>query len=536
MLGVYHDGSRVLFSTAATNMNQLAPTALDLYVRNLSTGHTVRANLLQGPSTPYGVAVKPGEDVLADTAEYVVFTTATNHVWARNYSSGALFQVDQSSGQVVGNGGSGQPSVSSNAQFVTFTSSSTNLSANDNNFSPDVFERDIDHATTVRVSVTDADLATNLNSDHSSVSDNGNAVAFSSDADNIVTGDTNNSTDVFVRYLSSNSTYRASLATGGAQANGTSSHPDIAGNGNSVAFESTAENLDYNVKNGLSDVFLREISGNLTTQMSFNGSTGANLKGSFGASLADGNLAVAFTSPGTNLVGGDTNKAGDAFVRRYEPRGPYQAGIIDLAAGLQHDFGIDDGYPNAVDDLFNGRLTSEHFIVLLAHDPKWAKDRAPVARLYQAFFHREPDLGGLNYWIKRRSQGTKLGVIAANFAGSSEFKTAYGKVNDHDFVNLVYGNVLQRKPDTAGLDHWVAKLADGMSRGDLMVAFSESSEGQRVLGPEVDATLIGLAMLKGMPPKARWLEAAAAARNHTMAEWGALTYLNSIEYGNRHPS
>ena len=534
VLGVYHDGSRVLFSTAATNMNQTAPTALDLYVRNLSTGRTQRVNLIDNGSNVVPAAVKPGEDVLSNTNDYVVFTTTTNHVWARNYSSGAIFQVDLNSGQVPGNSGAGQPSVNDDGYRISFTSSSTNLSANDNNFASDVFVRDMDANTTTRVSLTDADLAPNGPSSHSSISDDGLAVAFSSDGNNLVTGDTNSSTDVFVRYLTSGSTYRASLASGGAQASGTSKNPSLNGTGTHVAFESTAANLDTNQNNGLSDVFLRDISGNLTTQESFNGSTGPNLSGAFNADLADGNLAVAFTSPGSNLVDGDTNGAGDAFVRRYETRGPYAAGVGDMVAGLASEFGVDTGYDTAIDDLYNGRLTSGHFLLLLAHDQRWAKDRAPVARLYQAFFHREPDLGGLNYWIKKRKAGTKLGVIAANFAGSSEFKTAYGKLNDHDFVDLVYGNVLQRKPDTAGLNHWVAKLAGGMSRGDMMVAFSESSEGQRVLGPEVDATLIGLAMFKAMPPKTLWLKSAADARSHSMAEWGALAYLNSNEYAALH--
>lgn len=526
------DGTKVLFATAATNMGGHPATTLDLYVRNLATGATQQVNLVGSPAA--SVAVKPGESTMAAGAGFVVFTTPGGQVYARNTAASTTARVDVSSGSVNGNGGSGQPSTSADGRYTTFTSSSTNLSVNDDNFAPDVFRRDRVAGTTIRVSLTDADGAPNLGSSQSSVSNDGQAVAFSSDGTNLVTGDTNDSTDVFVRYLSSGSTYRASLASGGAQASGNSKKPSISGNGAQVAFESTASNLDGNGSNGLSDVFLRDLSGNLTTQQSTNGSSGPNLTGAFDADLADVGLAVAFTSPGTNLVDGDTNGASDAFIRRYETRGPYGSGVLDMVAGLSSEFGIDSGYATAPNDLYNGRLTSGHLILLLAHDQRWAKDRAPVARLYQAFFHREPDLGGLNYWVKKRKAGTKLGVIAASFAGSSEFKTAYGKLDDHDFVDLVYGNVLQRKPDTAGLDHWVAKLAGGMSRGDLMVAFSESSEGQRVLAPEVDATLMGLAMFGAMPPKALWLQSAATARTRSMAEWGALTYLNSNEYGARH--
>ncbi|MGN6692975.1 MAG: DUF4214 domain-containing protein, partial [Aquihabitans sp.] len=167
-----------------------------------------------------------------------------------------------------------------------------------------------------------------------------------------------------------------------------------------------------------------------------------------------------------------------------------------------------------------------------AHDPAWALHREPVARLYQAFFHRVPDLNGLNYWVKKRQGGTKLSVIAAAFAASNEFKTAYGNVDNTDFVTLVYGNVLQRKPDAPGLAHWVKKMDGGMSRGDVMVAFSESSEGKRFLAPEVDATLMGLAMLHAMPSKALWKQVADASRGRHRTEAGALVYLSSADYVN----
>jgi hypothetical protein len=131
--------------------------------------------------------------------------------------------------------------------------------------------------------------------------------------------------------------------------------------------------------------------------------------------------------------------------------------------------------------------------------------------------------------VKKRSGGTKLGVIAASFATSSEFKTAYGAVTATQFVNLVYANVLQRKPDAAGLKHWVTKMEGGMSRGDVMVAFSESSEGKRFLAPEVDATLMGLGMIHKMPSKALWAQVAETNRVHG-PDRGALVYLNHPEF------
>jgi hypothetical protein len=295
-----------------------------------------------------------------------------------------------------------------------------------------------------------------------------------------------------------------------------------------VAFESTADDMSSNAPNGKNDVFVRDISGNLTEQWGNDGSTPSN-QGAFVPSLA-ANGTVAATSPSTNLIAGDTNGATDAYVEGYQPLGPF-SGYEALVATLHADFGVSPASNAAAQaDLENGRLTPGHLIVRLAHTPVWAKHREPVARLYQAFFHRQPDLNGLNFWVAKRAAGTKLGVIAASFAGSNEFKTTYGTVDNTTFVTLVYANVLQRKPDPAGLDHWVTKMAGGMSRGDVMVAFSESNEGKRFLAPEVDATLMGLAMLKGSPSKTLWQQVADTSRNHHMSEWGAVTYLNSAEF------
>lgn len=526
--GISADGQMVLFATTATNMGAGPATARDLYVRWLTTGETVRANLAGG--TGSFTATKVGESALSDDGWSVAFASTTNHVYYRAWNSSFSEPIDVLDGGQVPNGSSSQPSLSADGRYVTFTSHASNLVANDNNFVPDVFERDRQTGTLTRVSLSDTEVAPNSGSTESSVSGNGRYVAFTSDATNLVTGDTNNSKDVFLRDLTAGTTQRMSVKSGGAQANGDSSRPDISAAGMYVAFESTADDLNYANKNTKTDVFLRDISGNLTEQMGLDGSTNTN-QGATGASLAS-NGTVGFTSASTNLVQADTNGAADAFVQGYQPLGPFP-GYVTMAARMHADFGLSPAKNAAVQaDLENGRLTPGHFIARSAHDPIWAQHREPVARLYQAFFHRAPDLNGLNYWIKKRAGGTKLSVIAASFAGSSEFKTAYGTVGPKEFVTLVYANVLDRKPDTGGLNHWVNKMAGGMSRGDVMVAFSESSEGVRFLAPEVDATLMGLGLLHAMPPKALWQQVATTNRDQPGPEWGALVYLNSAAYVN----
>lgn len=102
--------------------------------------------------------------------------------------------------------------------------------------------------------------------------------------------------------------------------------------------------------------------------------------------------------------------------------------------------------------------------------------RAEVARLYLAYFLREPDEAGYEYWVGVRESGRSLGQISAEFVGSAEFRQRYGSLDNRQFVQLVYSNVLQRNPDGEGLDYWTGQLNSGVSRGDVMVGFSESTE------------------------------------------------------------
>jgi uncharacterized protein (DUF1501 family) len=106
------------------------------------------------------------------------------------------------------------------------------------------------------------------------------------------------------------------------------------------------------------------------------------------------------------------------------------------------------------------------------------KKRAEVARLYLAYFLREPDEEGYEYWVGVRESGASLGKISAEFAASPEFKQRYGSLNNRQFVQLVYGNVLRRNADSGGLNYWSGLLDAGTSRGEVMVGFSESTEFQ----------------------------------------------------------
>lgn len=99
-----------------------------------------------------------------------------------------------------------------------------------------------------------------------------------------------------------------------------------------------------------------------------------------------------------------------------------------------------------------------------------------IRRLYSAYFLRQPDKAGLDYWIQQATAGVTIPRISEHFAGSPEFSNRYGSLSNKDFVRMVYRNVMGREPDGGGQSYWMSELNRGLSRGWLMTYFSDSAE------------------------------------------------------------
>ena len=124
-------------------------------------------------------------------------------------------------------------------------------------------------------------------------------------------------------------------------------------------------------------------------------------------------------------------------------------------------------------EMMIGFSESQEFVDSSAPDLFDYDANGPVARLYQAYFSRRPDAGGLAYW---NAQDMPLESISEAFAGSDEFIGLYGTLSHQSFVEQVYSNVMDREADEGGRSYWTAMLYDGMRRGILMLSFSESPE------------------------------------------------------------
>ncbi len=231
-------------------------------------------------------------------------------------ATGTTELISLSSTGALGNGRSSYSAMSADGRYLAFTADATNLVDGDTNGVSDVFVRDRETGTTERVSVASDGTQANGHSPSCAISADGRYVAFSSHATNLVASDTNGQEDIFVRDRVAGTTEIVSLSSTGAQATSLCWYPAISGNGQFVAFISSASNLVPGDTNGAEDIFVRDrVAG--TTEIVSLSSAGAqgDRSGYLYPSLSADGRYVAFTASATNLVTGDTNNCDDVFVR-----------------------------------------------------------------------------------------------------------------------------------------------------------------------------------------------------------------------------
>jgi Tol biopolymer transport system component len=205
---------------------------------------------------------------------------------------------------VAGNGDSVSPWISPDGRFVLFSSHAVDLVTNDHGYiGQNVFLCDRSSNTVALVSANyNGTGGANGTSLGGQVSTNGRYALFVSDATDLLPGDTNGFSHVFVRDLLSATNILVSVATDGTFGNGPSSDPVMTPDGRWVAFVSSATNLVAGVTNGIMNLFLRDLVNGITTQVTA-AATGASVVLSSPVITPDGRY-VAFASSATGMVAG----------------------------------------------------------------------------------------------------------------------------------------------------------------------------------------------------------------------------------------
>ncbi|GIU84058.1 MAG: hypothetical protein KatS3mg008_0833 [Acidimicrobiales bacterium] len=224
-----------------------------------------------------------------------------------------LVSVDASGGPA--NSESVNPSVSGDGRFVAFASLASDLVPGDTNGVSDVFVRDVVSGVTQLISVDQFGGPANEGSYSPHLSSDGRFVAFYSFASDLVPGDTNFAADVFVRDLVSGVTRLVTVNQSGDPANNSSYSPSVSADGRFVAFESFASDLVPGDTNGVRDIYVRDLESGLTQLVSANGSGGPANNHSFSPSVSADGRFVVFLSHASDVVPGDSNALPDIFIR-----------------------------------------------------------------------------------------------------------------------------------------------------------------------------------------------------------------------------
>jgi Tol biopolymer transport system component len=417
------DGRFVAFASLAGNLVADDTNGLwDVFVHDRHTGETERVSVnslgVQGNHDSGGFGGGPS---MSPDGRFVAFgsfadnlvpedTNGVGDVFVHDRESGVTERVSVASDGTQANASSGFfPSISADGRVVSFVSGADNLAPNDTNGRADVYVHDRMTGVTELVSV--AIDGTAAGATESMISADGRFVAFRSFSDNLVSGDTLNTANFFVRDRLLGVTERVSMLPDGSQidprATVSCCEVSISADGRFVAFSTFADGLVPDDADGLGDVFVYDRiekatelvsppeNFSLFSSLSANGrfvsffslvpgdqdvhilvhdrvldattrvsvaddGTPGNDDSFYSTISADGRW-VAYSSDADNLVPGDTNNATDVFVR-----GPLVslqpvdllADLVDMVITLNLQAGISNSLDaklsaveNAFDDL-----------------------------------------------------------------------------------------------------------------------------------------------------------------------------------------
>ncbi|MCD6392044.1 MAG: fibronectin type III domain-containing protein, partial [Planctomycetes bacterium] len=332
------NGRYVAFSSSCSNLVSGDTNGKsDIFLRNLYAGttHLISRSYLGAPADNFSNT----PSISADGRLVAFVSYASNLVPGDTNNRQDVFVYDRHTGKnelisVATDGAQADRDswgvdISADGRWVVFVSEARNLSEQDTNYYADVYVHDrIGDETTV-VSVSSDGIIGNGRCCMESaskrwaaaISDDGRYVAFDSIASNLVQGDSNNKSDVFVHDLMSGITRRASISSDAIQGNDYSYKADISGNGRFVVFESQATNLDGDEAYiWARDVFVHDMILETTRKISKCPCGADGDDGSFLPAVNEDGSCIAFESYAANLLVnlGDTNRDGDIFVMEQE--------------------------------------------------------------------------------------------------------------------------------------------------------------------------------------------------------------------------
>ncbi|MGI9477529.1 MAG: hypothetical protein ACR2PI_12575 [Hyphomicrobiaceae bacterium] len=516
------DGRFVVFTSSNDLLAGDTNGGDDVFIKDTLTG---ALTLISTDSNGVQIAGRSSNASTSDDGRFVAFEVSpaatfvngqavagptARQVYLKDTLTGVLTLVSSDSNGAEGNLFSSNASISADGRFVVFVSLANNLVAGDTNSRQDIFLKDTLTGSTSRISVSGSGAEGDGAGIFPAISSDGRFVVFRSDSSNLVSGDTNDAYDLFVKDVQTGAIERISRDDGNTRSTGTS----ISVDGRYVTFESNADDLVAGDTNGETDIFVRDMQTGLVTRVSTNSngdqSDGANFFGFGSPSISDDGRYVAFSSFADDLVPGDTNETNDIFIKdtlsgaivRVSTdsdgnQGNAGSGSASISADGRHVvFGsnatnLTDGESISVPSL------PEQEIYLATNPLALAND---IAKLYIAYFDRAPESDGLQFHIDaatgdmaagrsfadalaRRADQFFDAAVAADFSDYSLDQPVAA------FLEMIYTNVLLRPgpggaaPNADEIGYWQDRLASGdLTRGEIVIEFLAAVDILKTMG------------------------------------------------------
>jgi hypothetical protein len=510
-------GTLVAFASEAENLVPGGDVneASDIFVKDLTTGLVQRISMGLGGFQANASSLNP---VFSPTGGKIAFVSQADNLVADDgneaqdifiWSNGTITRVSTNADGEEAVGYSDAPAFSSDGTKLVFVSSARNLvDEDDDNGATDIFVKDLLSGQIVRVNKSASGEEAHGDGEGGGYSyqpifsPDASRVAFVSIADNLVSGDTNDVTDVFVKTLTgtpSGAIVRVSVSATNVEANASSYDPAFSPDGGRVAFTSFASNLlggdvnnAFNLPgddNNASDIFIKNLSDGSVTLVSTN-AAGAQADGnSWGAVFSPDGARIFFLSDASNLVAGDNNGSTDIFVK-------------DLFTGAIARISTDSSGVEANDDVLQFVLSPDgnhiafsssatNLVVLGDHNEKtdiFIRSVSTVVVSATDAVKAEGDLGPttFTFTVTRSGDTTQAQSVAWTVAGSgvSPADAAdFGGSTPSGFVSFAAGET--SKIVTLSVSGDTAVESDE----GFTITLSAPSAGLYIMGPSADGTI-----------------------------------------------
>ena len=317
------DGGKIAYVSPAGNLIDGGSQPGDIFIRDMATGATTHVATSLSGGYANGQSFNPrfsgdGSKIAftSDASDLVAGdTNGATDVFVKDLATGVITRVSTTaSGGEIGDRGSYLEAISADGTKVIFDNDGSVLDAANTTGVNNLYLKDLTTGTVTRLAAPATGEA-NGDSYQASFSPDGTKVLFASDADNLVSGDTNHSTDVFVEDLATGAITRVSQSTSGEQADDASLYAVWSPDGTKVAFVSYADNLYPGDTNFRKDIFIKDLATGHVERVGVPPYPAEGNGNVFGAiQFSPDGTKLMFASSSTNLVASDTNGVADVFV------------------------------------------------------------------------------------------------------------------------------------------------------------------------------------------------------------------------------